>query len=241
MDIKYSVIIPAYNEENWLPQTLAGLRTAMADSGLLGEIIVVDNNSTDNTAQVAAAHGARVIFERRNQISRARNAGAGAARGDYFIFLDADTLLPPGLLQAALKNLESGLCCGGGVRVSADEQKEWLGRQVIRFWNRLAVTFKMAAGCFVYCLRQGFEKVGGFSEKVYAGEEILFSRRMVRWGKTVGMSFEIIKTPRVVTSLRKMRWFTPLQLLLMIFIVLCPLALRFRILCAYWYERPDEN
>ena len=97
MGIQYSVIIPAYNEENWLPQTLAGLKTAMAASDLPGEIIVVDNNSTDRTAQIAASHGARVIFERRNQISRARNAGAGAARRGHLIFLDADTLIPPGL------------------------------------------------------------------------------------------------------------------------------------------------
>jgi len=241
MPILYSVIIPAYNEEKWLPETLAALSAAMAEINRPGEIIVVDNNSSDRTAEVARRHGARVIFEPLNQISRARNTGARAAEGRYLVFLDADTSPPKRLLEIALENLESGRCCGGGALVAAKERKPWLGRWVIRFWNRLALAFKLAAGCFVYCSRRSFEQVGGFSEKVYAGEEILFSRSMARWGRAVGMSFAVIKKPRVVTSLRKLKWFTPLQLMLMIFIVFCPLALRLRILCAYWYQRPDEK
>lgn len=241
MDIIYSVIIPAYNEENWLPQTLTSLKTAMADSGLTGEIIVVDNNSTDQTAQIAAAHGARVIFEGCNQISRARNAGAGAARGKYFIFLDADTLLPPGLLKTALKNLESGTCCGGGAWVSSLEPHPAAVRRSIELWNRLSRAFDWAAGCFIYSLRQGFEIVGGFSEKVYASEEIWFSRQLRAWGKSRGLTFQIIKHPLIVTSVRKINWFTPRQAVLLIIIMLFPLALRSRLLCSFWYTRPGPK
>lgn len=241
MDIQYSVIIPAYNEENWLPQTLISLKAAMADSGLAGEIIVVDNNSTDKTAQIAVAQGARVIFERRNQISRARNAGAGAARGKYFIFLDADTLLPPDLLKTALNNLESGTCCGGGAWVSSIEPHPLAVRRSIDMWNRLSRAFNWAAGCFIYCLRQGFEAVGGFSEKVYASEEIWFSRQLRAWGKSRGLTFRIIKHPPIVTSVRKLNWFTPRQAVLLIVIMLFPLALRSRLLCSFWYSRPGQK
>ena len=241
MDIKYSVIIPAYNEENWLPQTLTSLKKAMSASSLPGEIIVVDNNSTDRTAQIAAEQGARIIFERRNQISRARNAGAGAARGDYMIFLDADTLLSPGLLKNALKNLESGTCSGGGAWVSPLEPPPVAVQHSINLWNRLSRAFDWAAGCFIYSLRQGFEATGGFSEKVYASEEIWFSRQLRAWGKQRGLTFKIIKHPPIVTSVRKLNWFTPRQAVLLIVILLFPLALRSRLLCSFWYSRPGKK
>ncbi|MCK4423440.1 MAG: glycosyltransferase, partial [Candidatus Omnitrophica bacterium] len=72
MAVDYSVIIPAYNEEKYLPGTLAGLKESMdALPGLCGEIIVVNNNSTDRTAVIAEKSGARVIFEEHRQIARA--------------------------------------------------------------------------------------------------------------------------------------------------------------------------
>ncbi|MEW6671261.1 MAG: glycosyltransferase [Thermodesulfobacteriota bacterium] len=238
MGVTYSIIIPAYNEENWLPRTLTSLKTAMAACGLAGEVIVVDNNSTDSTAQIAAEYGARIIFEPRNQISRARNAGADAAGGDYLIFLDADTLLPPDLLKSALKNLADGACCGGGAWVSSIEAPPAAVLRSIELWNRLSRAFNWAAGCFIYTLRQGFEAVGGFSEKVYASEEIWFSRQLRAWGKSKGLTFRIIKHPPIATSVRKLHWFTPRQALLLIILMIFPLALRSRLLCAYWYVRP---
>ncbi|NQZ69946.1 MAG: glycosyltransferase, partial [Lentisphaeria bacterium] len=101
MTIDYSVIIPAYNEEKLLPDTLASLKEKMSDvTDYSGEIIVVDNNSTDATAEVAKAAGAIVVFEEHRQIARARNAGGQIAKGRYLIFLDADTLPTDGLILA---------------------------------------------------------------------------------------------------------------------------------------------
>jgi|GEM_PF-5627576 len=119
--VVYSVIIPAYNEQVWLTRSLPALREAMHGLPWEGEVIVVDNNSTDQTAQVAREHGARVVFEPRNQISRARNAGARVARGRYLVFLDADTYLSRQLLQTALRNLDERTCCGGGALVDFDQ------------------------------------------------------------------------------------------------------------------------
>ena len=85
-----SVVVPAFNEEKVLPRSLAAIRTALAafDDA---ELIVCDNNSTDRTAAIAREAGAQVVFEHVNQISRARNAGARAARGDWLLFVDADS------------------------------------------------------------------------------------------------------------------------------------------------------
>lgn len=121
MNIDYSIIIPAFNEEEMLESTINHLKKAMTAGSLNGEIIVTDNNSTDNTAEIAKNAGATVVFEAINQISRARNAGTKQAKGRYFIFVDADTIVPPALLQNALSNLESGQCCGGGATVTSND------------------------------------------------------------------------------------------------------------------------
>jgi len=81
-------------------------------------------------------------------------------------------------------------------------------------WNWFSVTFGFAAGCFIYCLKEGFEAVGGFSEKVYASEEIWFSKKLQSWGKKRDMDFRIIATHPIVTSSRKLEWFSPFRLVI---------------------------
>ena len=242
MTVCYSIIIPAYNEEKWLVRTLPALREAMDMLDVLGEVIVVDNNSTDQTARIACQHSAQVVFEPVNQISRARNTGARIAKGRYFIFLDADTFLAPVLLQTALDNLSGCQCCGGGVLVGADKPIRPFARKALNLWNWISKKFGFAAGCFIYCLREGFEAIGGFSEKVYAGEEIRFSHHLQSWGKKRGMAFQIISAPPVITSSRKLEWFSPLQLVLPVLVLtIFPFTLRFRLLCSHWYFRPKNK
>jgi glycosyltransferase involved in cell wall biosynthesis len=238
--IDYSLIIPAYNEEAFLPDTLEGLKRALETAELNGEIIVVDNNSTDKTADVARQHGAAVIFEKVNQISRARNAGARNSRGRYLVFLDADTVISPGLLQEALRNLENNNCCGGGSTVKPDKNLAPFYQKGMDLWNWVSVKFGVAAGSFIYCLREGFEEVGGFSEKVYVGEEIWFSKNCKRWGKSKGMTFRIIDHAPVITSTRKLDWFSKPRIFLIIFLIIFfPFALRYRSFCGLWYHRPE--
>ena len=99
--VVFSIVIPAFNEENYLGNTLDSLRSGMSEiPDLKGEIIVVDNNSSDKTAAVANSKGARVVFEPINQISKARNTGAKFAKGEYLIFIDADTQVSPKLLAS---------------------------------------------------------------------------------------------------------------------------------------------
>ena len=92
--VKLSVVVPAFNEEAYLASTLDSIHRAAAD--LLGradvhiETIVVDNGSSDQTAAVARDHGAKVVREPVQGISRARNVGARHAEGDVLVFVDAD-------------------------------------------------------------------------------------------------------------------------------------------------------
>jgi glycosyltransferase involved in cell wall biosynthesis len=238
----YSIIIPAYNEEALLANTLKALQKAMAEITLIGEIIVTDNNSTDLTAEIAKAAGVKVVFEPVNQISRARNTGAKHAKGRYLVFIDADTLTSPELLQTALSNLESGKCCGGGASVCLDTPVDFLARTALAYWNTISRVFHLAAGCFVYCRRDDFEVCGGFSEKHYASEEIWFSIALKRTGKISNRKFCIISEPEIVTSSRKLIWFSHIrQLALLTFLALFPFMMRYKWICGYWYKRPREE
>ncbi len=233
----YSIVIPAFNEESLIAETLRSVSSAMARVSPRGEVIVVDNNSSDNTAEIARDCGARVVFEAKNQISRARNCGAAASTGDFLIFLDADTHMSAELLQVAISNLQSGCCVGGGVVVCGDRQAPPRVQRAIDHWNALSLRFSIAAGCFVYCLRESFEEVGGFSERVYASEEIWLSRALKRVARRRGMIFTIIEAPAVVTSLRKLEWYSKPQLLLRMAVLLFPFALFSKTLCGFWYQR----
>src|SRR5512134_3000255 len=118
--MKISVVVPAYNEERLLPDSLRGIRAAMEAfdrRGWASELIVCDNNSTDRTAAIAREAGARVVFEPVNQISRARNAGAAEAGGDWIFFVDADSFPTAELFSEAADAIGNGRCVAGGSTV----------------------------------------------------------------------------------------------------------------------------
>ncbi|WP_019623395.1 glycosyltransferase [Thioalkalivibrio thiocyanoxidans] len=235
-----SVIVPAWNEAQWLPQTLAALQQALANADRQTEIIVVDNASTDSTPQIAQQAGCRVVFEPTRQISRARNAGARAACGDYLLFVDADTWPDADLIRTTLQALDSGEVCGGGARVAFDHLTHRIYRWGAAAWNALSARLGLAAGCYVFCTREAFEAIGGFSERVYAGEEVFLSRAMARWGHQHGQRFQMLETP-VMTSGRKADWFSPAHHILVVLqALLLPWSLRSRRLAWFWYTRPRD-
>jgi glycosyltransferase involved in cell wall biosynthesis len=95
---RFSVVVPCYNEAAYLPATLRSLH-AQTYSGAY-EIIVVDNNSSDDTADVARAWGARVVAEPQQGVCWARQRGLVESRGEIFVSVDADTIYAPGWLAA---------------------------------------------------------------------------------------------------------------------------------------------
>ncbi|CAA6693375.1 MULTISPECIES: glycosyltransferase [unclassified Lentimonas] len=236
----YSIIIPAYNEAIELPATLAAIRTAMAAHALSGECIVVDNNSSDRTAEVAMEHGAdQVVFEPVNQIARARNTGVRAGRGSYLVFVDADTRISPKLLAEALRRLKNTACVGGGTIIEFDSKIGLIGRTSIAVWKRISQLTRTAAGSFLFCRRDAFDAIGGFDQKLYASEEVRLSRLLRKWGKARDLSFDIIVGAPAHTSARKLQWYSgPRMLGWIFFMMLVPIAVRSRKLCGFWYERP---
>ena len=242
MDIDYSIVIPAHNEEAYLAATLASVRRAMSSIAThRGEIVVTDNDSTDRTSEVASDGGARVVFEEHRQIARARNTGGHAARGRYLIFLDADTCIDADLLCSTLDALAGGEVCGGGTLVQFDRPGVRGLERAARGWNWLSRRLGWACGAYVFCHRQAFIDTGGFDERYYASEEIWFSRTLTRWGRARGMRFVILDQP-IVTSARKLEWFG-LRGVFRSFLAMLirPGAFKRRDACGFWYTRPHEK
>jgi glycosyltransferase involved in cell wall biosynthesis len=238
----YSVIIPAYNEANELPTTLAAVKLAMAQQSESGQCIVVDNNSSDATTAIAHAQGAdQVVFEPINQIARARNAGAAASQGRYLIFIDADTRIEPALLTESLRRLAQTPCVGGGSVIQFDAESSAIGRAAIFLWERISRLTRTAAGSYIFCQREAFESIGGFDQKLYAGEEVRFSRLLRNLGKRHQQTFDILTHSPAITSARKLNWYSGPQILGWILLMLMlPLAVRSRKLCGFWYNRPKN-
>lgn len=214
--MKISLVIPAFNEEKLLGACLDSAAAAFAaQAGAPGyEVIVCDNNSTDGTAAAAAVRGVRTVFEPLNRISAAKNAGAAASSGDWLLFIDADSRLSPVTLGAALGLMRSGANVGGGALIAFEPRPPLWGRALTGAWNAVSRIFKLAPGSFLFCRRDAFVAVGGFSPLLYAGEELALSRALKRWGLARKLSFAIITSAPHVSSGRKFRIYTPAELLL---------------------------
>src|SRR5258708_31324209 len=101
--MKFSIIIPAYNEEQYLPRLLDSIDVARSNySGGPKEIevIVADNDSSDRTAEIAAARGAQVVKVAKRRIAAARNGGGHAACGEIVCFIDGDSAVHPQTFDA---------------------------------------------------------------------------------------------------------------------------------------------
>lgn len=192
-----SLIIPAHNEAQMIADTVDAARAALDATGEPSEIIVVNDDSSDDTAAIAERGGARVVHVKLRHIAAVRNAGAAAARGDRFVFLDADTRLPVDTLVAAVRALASG-AIGGGCGVAFNEGSPWTGIAMAQVWNTLSRVMRWAAGSFVFVRRADFEAVGGFDERYFAAEEIVLSMALKRRGP-----FTILPQ-KIHTSERKM-------------------------------------
>jgi glycosyltransferase involved in cell wall biosynthesis len=238
--LKISVIVPAFNEERLLATTLRAIRAALgaaAARGWVSEMIVCDNNSGDRTAEIARAEGAAVVFEPHNQIARARNTGAARASGDWLVFVDADSRPSPELFEEVAAQIEGGRCLAGGSTVTLDTD-DAVARFFVRFWNALSRICRWGAGSFVFCDSAAFREAGGFSEALYAGEEIELFGRLKRLARRKGRAIAILYRHPLATSDRKLRLYSAREQLA--FLLRAALSagrsLRDRAACFPWYD-----
>lgn len=208
--MEISVIVPAYNEERLITSCLEAINTAFAANHVFGfrsEVIVVDNNSTDRTAELAKQAGASICFEPINQIARARNAGAAVADGEWLLFIDADSFLTADLLAEILGLISAGAAIGCGSTVQMTGMPAW-ARLTLWLWSRVSILCRWAAGSLLLCRADAFREIGGFNEAFYVAEEIDLSRRVKKLGRQRGLNFVILTRHPLQTSARKMHLYS---------------------------------
>ncbi|HJQ65652.1 MAG TPA: glycosyltransferase [Gemmatimonadales bacterium] len=200
-----SLVIPAYNEERFLPRLLASLAHASTQYAATGgsvEFIVADNQSTDGTARVAAAGGAKVVRVEERRIAAARNGGAAAARGRNLAFLDADTVrVHPETFAAVTAALADPRVVGGAT-----------GCTLERWSVGLAITYAMMMPLIwvtgfdtglVFCRREDFVAVGGYPNDLRLAEDLAFLSRLWKLGRRRGQRLRRLRHHKVVASTRK--------------------------------------
>lgn len=205
-----SIVIPAFNEEQLILECLNSIRESVhahRKPGFTHEVIVVDNNSTDKTAELATQADAQVVFEPINQIGRARNAGAAVATGDWLLFVDADSLLNPGMIADILQMIESNKYVGCGSIMHMPDLP-WWGNTVIQLWTVFSVTFRWASGALIVCRADAFREVGGFNQELFAADEIDLSQLLKKWGRKRRLKFTILTRHPLITSPRKIKLYT---------------------------------
>lgn len=231
-----SFIVPAYNEEVLIGRTLDALDRAAQSIGEPFEIVVADDASSDRTAAIAEARGARLVRVNLRQIGATRNAGAHEAIGDKLIFVDADTVVSNEVVRTAIEAMNQG-AAGGGSAVLFDGRlphyAELVHPALVRFFRAAG----LACGCFLFCTRRAFEAAGGFDEKLFASEEIAMSRALKRQGPFV------VLRESVTTSGRKLRMYSGKQVLRIFagLLLAGPKALRRRDGLEVWYGGARED
>lgn len=205
-----SIIIPAFNEELLIEQCVQSAFNSLdanKDPDFTSEVIVVDNNSTDRSADLARKAGAKVVFEPINQIGRARNAGAAAATGDWLLFVDADSLLNTGMIADILQMIKENRNVGCGSIMRMPGAPKW-GNAILHAWTGVSLLFRWASGALVVCRADAFRDIGGFSQELYVADEIKLSQLLKKWGKKRGLKFSILTKHPLETSPRKLQLYS---------------------------------
>jgi glycosyltransferase involved in cell wall biosynthesis len=201
--MRISVVIPAYNEEKYLPATLVSLAESLTQIPNT-KIIVVDNESSDATRESASAFGARVITESEHNIGAVRNAGARAAVGELLFFLDADTLVSPGLFEKVIDVMSDEKCVGGSVAVEymPGEKRRWIHYYLL-LCLAVGKAVRMRQGAAQFCRKDVFEELSGYDETIYVGEDVEFQWRLEKLARDRSGNTAFIEEPKVRTSSRR--------------------------------------
>lgn len=189
-----SFIIPTLNEATVLEKTLKALRQLTV---VLSEIIISDNHSADATLEIANKYQAKIVEYRgaaRQTIGQGKNLGAAAAKGDYFVFLDADVVIADinNFINKALRVFaEHQEVKGLTVCLKVFPEQASLADQLVfglvNLIHYLANNFLglgMASGEFQMVTAQVFKKLGGYNENLPVSEDQDFFARLSKIART---------------------------------------------------------
>ncbi len=192
-----SIIIPAYNEAEFLPILFKSLQEQTFQNF---EVIVADAHSKDNTRVIARKLGAKVVDGGLPGVGR--NYGAKIARANTFLFLDADITLPPDFIEKNLREFKRRklVCASSWMKPISKNIVD----KFLFFSTNISVVFlnpfnTRTYGCCIFVKRKTFEKINGFDETLYVGEDNDFGHRARKTGK-----YGFFSVSRVHVSVRRL-------------------------------------
>ncbi len=211
--VKFSIVIPAYNEAEYLDETLRALRNQTMEDY---EIIVKDGCSRDQTVNIAKQFADIVISHHDSSIGDARNQGAKYAQGEVLVFVDADSLLPPETLERFNRLLSVENVVGGSCR-KVPARGSFLDKFFYEFINLSTYISSLlclggAHGNCMVIKKRVFQQIGGFNPKIIVAEEQDLVRKALKSGRIVFLlDTVILENPRRLRKWGKLRlykaWF----------------------------------
>ncbi|MHC0433818.1 glycosyltransferase [Streptomyces sp. O3] len=233
-----TVVIPAHNEAAYLPRYLPTVLTSLERwqeaSGEQGEVIVVDNASTDATADMAASFGVRVISEAVRNIGKVRNSGAAAAHGRRLFFTDADVALPMESITAAVTAMDTGAV--GGAIPPLYTPKRLGARLLCAYWDHYRTRHGGAQGVAQFATAAAFKDVGGYRDDLFMSEDVEFFARLTAHGRATATPVAILDDLRVRPSTRRYDQWSSLRMLWWQNPLTARLLLNSPRMWRHWYE-----
>ena len=200
----FSIVIPAYNEEAYLPALLNSVdkaRTCYTGGPHAIEVVVADNASIDGTADLARSSGCRVVREDKRVIAAVRNAGARNAKGQILVFVDADNIMHPETFNVIDKSLATGKVIAGATGVKMQRMSPGIAVTYALMVPIVWLT-RMDTGV-VFCRKKDFESIGGYNEKLLFAEDVKLLWDLMRLGRKQGRNLTRITALRAIFSTRK--------------------------------------
>lgn len=198
---KFSVIIPARNEEGFIGRCLDSIVVASKPYASQVEIIVAINRCTDRTEEIARFYGAIICHTEARNLAAIRNTAAGRATGEIILTIDADSWMTPNMLTEIDRALSSGKYIGGGVAMYPERFSLGLLLTGVVL-GVFALRHRVSGGLF-WCYRKNFIALDGFDESFLTAEDVDFAKRLRELGKMQGKKFKTLWKAAIGTSCRK--------------------------------------
>ncbi|MEH7122425.1 glycosyltransferase [Bacillus sp. JJ1532] len=201
-EIKFSIIIPAHNEEKYIGKCLESISKASKLFNNQVEIIVVLNRCTDRTEEIAKSYKCITIKNNDKNLSKIRNAGVEIARGEIIVTIDADTQMNEHVLSKVEENLATGKYIGGGVTGKFERMSLGIFVSTLLLIGPLLFKYGAISVGIFWCYKKDFNSIKGFNENMLMAEDADFAKRLKVWGKKKGKKYGTIQNG-MITSSRK--------------------------------------
>ena len=193
-----SIIIPALNEEDWLPLLLESIKSQHFNDY---EIIVADANSKDKTPEIAKKYGCIIVPG--GLPAKGRNNGAKVARGDLLFFLDADTVLPAHFFEKSLREFNARKLSIASFCLRPYPKNSFEYFLINVFYNKMILVVERVlphSAMGIMIKKELFNKINGYDESIKLAEDHDLGRRAAKYGK-----FGIVKSTEILISTRRFK------------------------------------